>query len=255
LATGAAVILTLVLFAPLFSGLPKAVLGAVIIQAVTTGMMDFAELRRLHAVKRSDFWIAISAIAGVVLGGVLAGVVVGVVLSLIWLLRVVTSPGMPHLGRVKGTHVFREIEDHPDDERIPGVVALRLDGALFFVTADALEDRIDELISSADQPPHVVIFDLQGVNFIDSQGASKLGEISENLRASGLSFRLARVKPRVMEVLESDGLVQRIGPASFHLDVNEAVEAGMTHVQQAPADPLAAERQVAVDAVALARRS
>jgi hypothetical protein len=100
-----------------------------------------------------------------------------------------------------------------------------------------------------------VIFDLQGVNFIDSQGASKLGEISENLRASGLSFRLARVKPRVMEVLESDGLVQRIGPASFHLDVNEAVEAGMTHVQQAPADPLAAERQVAVDAVALARRS
>jgi sulfate permease, SulP family len=235
LTTGAAVILTLILFAPLFSDLPKAVLGAVIIEAVTTGMMDFAELRRLYTVKRSDFWIAISAIAGVVVAGVLAGVVIGVVLSLIWLLRVVTSPGMPHLGRVKGTHVFREIESHPDDEQIPEVVAFRLDGALFFVTADSLEDRIEELVSTADQPPKVVVFDLQSVNFIDSQGASKLKEISENLRAEGLSFRLARVKPRVMEVLERDGLVERIGAENFHLDVNEAVEDYLKHSVSAPA--------------------
>jgi high affinity sulfate transporter 1 len=230
LTTGAAVILTLILFAPLFSDLPKAVLGAVIIEAVTIGMMDFAELRRLYVVKRSDFWIAVAAIAGVVLGGVLAGVVVGVVLSLAWLLRVVTSPAMPHLGRVKGSHVFRELEDHPDDERIPGVIALRLDGALLFVTADSLEDRIEGLIGTAEQPPDVVVFDLQSVNFIDSQGASKLGEIADNLHANGLSFRLARVKPRVMNVLERDGLIQRIGPANFHLDVNQAVEA---HLAQA----------------------
>ena len=231
LATGGAVILTLILLAPLFSDLPKAVLGAVIIQAVVNGMMDVPELRRLYAVKRSDFWIAIAAIAGVVLGGVLAGVVVGVVLSLVWLLRVVTSPAMPHLGRVKGTHVFREIENHPDDERIPGVVALRLDGALFFVTADSLEDRIEELIDTSEQPPSVVVFDLQGVTFVDSQGAGKLGEIADSLRAKGLSFRLARVKPRVMDVLERDGQVQRIGPENIHLDVNEAVEAHLAKPQ------------------------
>jgi SulP family sulfate permease len=170
-----------------------------------------------------------AAIAGVVLAGVLSGVVIGEVLSRGWLLRVVTSPAMPPLGRVKGTHVFREIEDHPDDERIPGVVALRLDGALFFVTADSLEDRIDELVGTAEPPPSAVVFDLQSVNFIDSQGAGKLGEIAGNLHAKGLSFRLARVKPRVMAVLERDGLVQRIGAANFHLDVEEAVEA---HLEQ-----------------------
>ncbi|HZA93511.1 MAG TPA: SulP family inorganic anion transporter, partial [Gemmatimonadales bacterium] len=106
LTTGGAVFLTLIIFAPLFSDLPKAVLGAVVIEAVTTGMMDIPELRRLFAVKRSDFWIAIAAIVGVVLGGVLAGVVIGVVLSVGWLLRVVTSPAMPLLGRAPGTHVF-----------------------------------------------------------------------------------------------------------------------------------------------------
>jgi MFS superfamily sulfate permease-like transporter len=188
-------------------------------------MMDVPELRRLYAVKRSDFWIAMAAMAGVVLGGVLAGVVVGIVLSLAWLLRVVTSPAMPHLGRVPGTHVFREFDNHPDDEQIPGVVALRLDGALFFVTADSLEDRIEELIGTAEDPVSVVVFDLQSVYTVDSQGAGKLGEIADGLRARGVSFRLARVKPQVMEVLARDGQIERIGAANVHIDVNGAVEA------------------------------
>jgi anti-anti-sigma factor len=225
LTTGVATILTLIVLAPLFSNLPKAVLGAVIIEAVTTGMMDVPELRRLYAVKRSDFWIALAAIAGVVFGGVLAGVVVGVVLSLVWLVRVVTSPAMPLLGRAPGTHVFREIEEHPDDEQIPGVVVLRLDGALFFVTADSLEDRIHELVHTVDPPPAAVIFNCQSVNFVDSQGANKLGDIADYLRTKSVSFRLARVKPQILDVLERAGLDQRIGPANFHLDVEEAIDA------------------------------
>ena len=157
-------------------------------------------------------------------------------LSLVWLLRVVTSPGMPELGRAKGTHVFREIESHPDDELVPGVVALRLDGALFFVTADSLEDRIDELIISADHAATGVVFDLQSVVFIDSQGASKLAEIADNLHARGLSFKLARVKPGVMTVLERDGIVDRIGPENIHLDVHEAVKALARTSHPVPAD-------------------
>jgi anti-anti-sigma factor len=203
----------------------------VIIEAVTTGMMDFTELRRLYSVKRSDFWIALAAIGGVIFGGVLAGVVVGVVLSIVWLLRVVTSPAMPVLGRAHGTHVFREVDEHPDDERIPGVVALRLDGALFFVTADSLEDRIHELVHATDPPPAAVVFNCQSVNFVDSQGAGKLGVIAAYLNAKGVDLRLARVKPTVMEVLARDGLVQRIGPAKFHLDVEEAVEAHLEQVR------------------------
>jgi sulfate permease, SulP family len=72
--------------APLFSVLPKAVLGAVIIDAVVFGMIDVAELRRLHRVTRFDFWVAVSAILGVLSAGVLAGVVIGAVLSVGWLI-------------------------------------------------------------------------------------------------------------------------------------------------------------------------
>ena len=92
LATGGFVILTLVAFAPLFSDLPKAVLAAIIIDAVVFGMIDVGELKRLDRVKRFDFWIAAAAIVGVLSAGVLAGVVIGMALSLVWLVYVATRP-------------------------------------------------------------------------------------------------------------------------------------------------------------------
>ncbi len=98
LATGGVVLGTLILFAPLFSELPKAVLAAIIIDAVVFGMIDLAEFRRLRRVKRFDFWIAVAAVLGVLSVGVLLGVVVGIVLSLLWLINVATRPSMPILG-------------------------------------------------------------------------------------------------------------------------------------------------------------
>ena len=120
LTTGALVLATLIVLAPLFSHLPKAVLGAVIIDAVVFGMIDLDELRRLHRVTRFDFWIAVAAIIGVLSAGVLAGVVIGVVLSLGWLIYVTTRPPMPLLGREPGTQVFRDLDENPDDETFPG---------------------------------------------------------------------------------------------------------------------------------------
>ena len=108
LVTGALVILTLVALAPLFSDLPKAVLGAIIIDAVIFGMIDIAELRRLRRVKPFDFWVAATAIVAVLSAGVLAGVVIGIALSLVWLVYVATTPELPLLGREPGTNVFRD---------------------------------------------------------------------------------------------------------------------------------------------------
>ena len=120
LITGALVLLTLLFLAPLFSNLPKAVLAAVIIDAVVFGMIDVAELRRLRRVARFDFWIAAAAIVGVLSSGVLAGVIIGVALSLIWLIRVAATPPIPLLGRERGTQVFRDLDEHPGDETFPG---------------------------------------------------------------------------------------------------------------------------------------
>ena len=148
LVTGALVILTLVALAPLFSDLPKAVLGAIIIDAVVFGMIDIPELRRLRRVKplrllgggrrdrrralRRACWPASSSASRSRSSG-----------------SSTSRPRrrMPLLGREPGTHVFRDAGEHPGDETFPGFAMVRLDGGLFFATAEALDERIRALVA------------------------------------------------------------------------------------------------------------
>jgi anti-anti-sigma factor len=236
LTTGVIVLLTLLVLAPVFSVLPKPVLAALIIEAVVMGMMDVPEMRRLARVARFDFWIAIAAITATLLVGVLAGVMIGIALSLIWLISVATHPPMPVLAREPGTHVFRELDEHPGDEQLAGVTVLRLDGGLFFATADALEDRIREAALSA-QGITGIVLDCGGMNFIDSQGSAKIREILKLTEQAEVTLRLARLKPAVREVLERDGLSGRIGDDKIHGNVDHAVKAQLAERGGRRADP------------------
>ena len=227
LTTGGLVILTLLFLAPLFSELPKAVLGAIIIDAVVFGMIDLKEFSRLRRVSRFDFWIAVAALVGVLSAGVLFGIVIGIALSLGWLIYVSTRPAMPLLGREPGTQVFRDIDLNPADETVPGIAVIRLDGGLFFATVEAFDERIREIIS-ADPPLTALVIDLEGVAFVDSQGAAKLTELVDLTEAEGVTLRLARIKPQVLAVLKAQGILDRIGTDHLHGNVHRAVEAQLS---------------------------
>jgi high affinity sulfate transporter 1 len=224
LTSGVTVILTLIFLAPLFSNLPKPVLAALIIEAVVMGMMNVPEMRRLARVQRFDFWIAVAAIVGTLVFGVLAGVIIGIFLSLIWLVSVATRPKMPALGLEEGTQVFREVDEHPEDTVYPDVAVIRLDGGLFFATADAFDDRLRELIQSGSGLTGVVL-DCGGINFIDSQGVDKMGDMVDLAHEAGVTLRLARLKPAVRATLERDGVIERLGADRIHGNIYRAVEA------------------------------
>ena len=100
---------------------------------------------------------------------------------------------------------------------------VRIDGGLFFATAEALEERVREL--ARDGHHRALVLDLEGVNFIDSQGTAKVTEIYELTQSDGVTLRLARAKPQVLAVLELDGIIDRIGADHIHGNVHRAVEA------------------------------
>lgn len=225
LVTGATVVLTLLVLAPLFSGLPKPVLAALIIDAVVFGMMDVREMRRLYRVKPADFRIAMAAILGVLSVGVLTGVVVGIGLSVIWLVYVNATPKTHELGRRPGTDVFWSIEQHPDSEVYAGLIVVRFDGGLYFVTADALEDGLRRVVEARREEVTGVVVSFEGVNFIDSQGSAKVHELLDLAGRLGIRLDLARVKPDVLSVLRADGVVDRIGEGHLHGNVDHAVRA------------------------------
>ena len=230
--SGVTVLLTLLVLAPLFSDLPKPVLAALIIEAVVMGMMDLPEMRRLARVQPFDFWIAVAAIAGTLVFGVLVGVMIGIGLSLLWLISVATRPHIPELGHETGTQVFRELDEHPDDEQVPGVVAIRMDGGLFFATSDALEDRLRQVIHETAGLTGIVL-DCGGINFVDSQGAAKMGDLLDLAEESGITLRLARLKPAVRSTLDRDGILERLGTDHVHGNVHRAVQAQL----ETPARP------------------
>jgi sulfate permease, SulP family len=229
--SGVTVLLTLLVLAPLFSDLPKAVLAAVITEAVVMGMMNVPEMRRLARVQRFDFWIAITAILATLIFGVLTGVIIGIGLSLLWLIAVTTRPNIAVLGREPGTQVYRDIVKHPDDEQLPGIAIVRLDGDLFFATADALEDRIREIIHSSSELTALVL-DCEGINFVDSQGSAKMAEIAQLAEESELTLRLARLKPAVAATLERDEVLERIPTEHIHGNVDRAVQAHLADRSQ-----------------------
>jgi SulP family sulfate permease len=230
--SGFTVLLTLLVLAPVFSDLPKPVLAALIIEAVVMGMMNLPEMRRLFRVQRFDFWVAISAIAGTLVFGVLAGVMIGIGLSLLWLVHVATHPDIPVLAHEADTQVYREHREHPDDESVPGVVAIRMDGGLFFATSDALEDRLRDVIHTTPALTGIVL-DCGSINFIDSQGAAKMNDVLNLADESGITLRLARLKPTVRATLDRDGVLERLGQDKIHGNVHRAVQAQL----ETPASP------------------
>ena len=224
LATGGIVVATLILLAPLFSELPKAVLAAIIIDAVVFGMIDVAEFRRLRRVKPFDFWIALAAVIGVLSVGVLLGVVVGIVLSPAVAhqrhdptVDAAAGPGDRHarVPRSRGVPRRRGQPGHRGDPNRRWRVLRNRRG-------------LDERIARSSHATPICTpscSTLEGVDFVDSQGAAKLGDLHELTDANAIDLRLARVKPDVSRVLAADGVIDRIGRDRIHGNVHRAVEA------------------------------
>ncbi len=233
LAQAALIILTLMFLAPMFSYLPEAVLGAVIIEAVVMGMMDIPEMKRIYKVKPFEFLAAMAALLGVMTFGILQGVVIGVALSIVWLVAVSALPYIPELGRKPGTHAFFDLQQHPDGQTYPGLSIVRFDDGLFFVNADALGDRLRDVRIHADPPLNGLILSLEGVNFIDTEGADSIKKIAQAGKDLNIDLHLARVKPQVIEVLDRDGVIDLIGAEHIHDDIASAVE---LHLSRYPED-------------------
>ena len=133
---------------------------------------------------------------------------------------------MPLLGREPGTEVFRELGEHPGDEEFPGVVVMRLDGGLFFATADALEDRVREIAQDATRPARRRA-GLRGRRLHRLPGVGEDGRASSTSPTSRAStLRLARIKAAGPGGARArTACSKRIGADQVHAGVSLAVEA------------------------------
>lgn len=232
LVTAAVIGITLVVAAPLFRTLPKAVLASVVFMAAT-GLFDVAEARRLWRVKRSDFYLLVLAFGATLALGIERGIVVAVVASLLVMLRHTTSPHVAILGRLPGTPVFRNVERAPDAVTSPGIVVLRVDAPLYFANAEFLKDKIRG-VESRNPGLRILVFDAGSVNDLDSSADRALHEIADDFSSRGIDLYVAGTKGIILDVMRRSGFYHHLGADHFFLSVDEAVRAA--EVQLMPED-------------------
>lgn len=223
LITAAVIGLTLVVAAPLFRPLPRAVLASVVFMAATS-LVDVAEARRLWRVKRSDFYLLALAFAATLLLGIERGITVAVVASLLLILRQTTRPHVAVLGRLPGTAVFRNVERSPDAVTSPGVVVFRIDAPLYFANAEYLKDKLRR-VEAERQGLQVLVFDASSVSDLDSSADHALHDIADDLGSRGIDLYMAGVKGMVLDFMRRSGFYQHLGPERFFLSTDEAVRA------------------------------
>ena len=98
LVTALMALLTILFLAGLFTDLPEAILGAIVIWAVS-GMINFGRVTQYWRAQSLEFWAALGALLGVVLIDILPGVAIGVALSFILLIHTIDHPHIASLGR------------------------------------------------------------------------------------------------------------------------------------------------------------
>ncbi|MFO7635076.1 MAG: SulP family inorganic anion transporter [Caldilinea sp.] len=227
------IILTVVFLAGIFQNLPNAVLAVVVMNSVIS-LMDVKELRRYYALRRTDFVIALAALAGVVLTDVLTGLVIAVVLSLIFIVYRASRPYIALLGRAPGSLTsFGDIVRHPEYEQIPGLMIVRLDAPLYFLNAGVAQTIIREM-SAALPEPRALLIDLGASGDLDIPTMDLLADVDVKLRNRGVTLMFAQMRGAVRDRLERANFMDVIGAENIFPSLAAGVEAYQQRLLAAP---------------------
>ncbi len=202
--------LCLLFLTGLLENLPKAVLAAVVLTAVY-GLLDFPALIRMWRVSRLDFLAAAIALGGVLLLGILQGILLAALGSVILLLVRSARPHVAFLGRVPGTNSYSDLERHPENEPLSGVIAFRPEASLIYVNADAVMESVLSRIRETEPAPiRLAVCDLSAAPYLDLAGSRMLHELHAELASRGITLRIVGAHGAARDLLRADGVEDKV---------------------------------------------
>lgn len=199
------VILIFMIGARLAGYIPMASLAAVIM-LIAWRMIDWQYLTRVWRADRSDAVVFLLTFASTMLLPLQYAVLVGVFLNLALFVRQATQLHLAEMVPTDaGPFLERPLHDRAGQHR---VMFLQAEGDLFFGVADELQARLDHLGRGRVQ---VVIFRLKRTHSIDSTVLAVLEEFARQMQRRGGAVLLCGVRPELMNVMRSFGLLRVIG--------------------------------------------
>ncbi|MFC5970000.1 SulP family inorganic anion transporter [Halomarina salina] len=215
-------VVVLLFLTGVFTTLPETVLAAVVIVAVKS-LVDVPELRRLYAVSRSEFAVAVVVLVGVLTMGLLWGVFLGVVASLLVVVARISAPQTEELAKVPGTTHFVDRRGHPGTTRVPDVLVARVDAELFYANADSVREDLLRRVDDAEASVSVVVLDCSTSPTIDLGAAEMLDDLHDGLASRDVELRLARASTQVRDLLTRAGFDEKVGPIGDDETIGDVV--------------------------------
>jgi sulfate permease, SulP family len=216
-------LVTLLFFTPLFTSLPEAVLAALIIHAIWH-ILTARKLEKIRKVSPTEFWLGVITLLGVLFVDVLEGMIIGLVASVLLVLYQSSRPHIAVLGRIPGIPgAYSDLERHPENSAVPGVIILRLDAPIYYASALTVRGRMKTLVDEAGPSLRAVVLDAAGQDSLDVTSAELLKGLVVELRNKGIDYYVAELHVPVREFGQRTGLLDMIGEDHIFPTVDAAV--------------------------------
>ena len=198
--------IVLVFATGLFQYVPGACLAAVVF-TIGLHLLKIGELKKIWAMRKTEFGIAMLALICVALMGVQKGIMIAVLISLVERLR---RQYHPHDEVLLKDQEYTEwtalrLSDgkrHRLHEAPAGLLVYRFNEALFFENASYFLKRVTKTIKSAKEPVNFFVLDASAITDIDYTAAKTLVRLSSQLSADNIEFGIAHVSPHLNSVLK-----------------------------------------------------
>ena len=218
------VLAALLFLMPTLYHVPSAVLAAIVVSAVM-GLIKPRLFPSLWRLDRVEAGIAIATFAATLLTAprIYWGVLTGVVLGLAHFLHHRLHPriievGLHPDGSLRDRHLWKLAPIAPH------TYALRMDDALDFASASALERAVVEHLAQDPQVRQVCLF-AHPINRIDATGVEVFGQLRRYLASRGVTLHLSGLKLPVESMLRRAGTLDEDPLLQLHRTDPEALAA------------------------------
>lgn len=220
--TAVIVALAVLFMTPLFYYIPLASLAAVILITIYK-LINLKEAKYLWKTDRRDLLMMMVTFLSTLFLGISTGIGIGVVLSLAWIIFETSYPHYAELGRIPGTHTFRNIKRFKNLIIEDGVLIFRFDAPLFFANIERFREVLLRRVKSRKTLRYIII-DMESINTVDSTAIKALEELVEELKKENILLLMSEVKGPVRDKFERSGFTEKIKSQYLFMSTEEAVE-------------------------------
>jgi sulfate permease, SulP family len=221
LAAAVVVLIVLVLLTGPLAYLPAAALAAVVF-LIAAELVDVKGLRRILALRKDEFAVALLTTVAVVVLGVEYGIVVAIIASIVDHLRHSYNPLNSVLLKSPEGH-WRPVPAEPGARTEEGLVIYRFGTSLYFANASRLVADVVALAGGS--PLRWMVLDCAAIGDVDFSASAALAKVVEHVQQHHVRLVLSSVLGPVRRQLDHYGISKALGQDAYFDTPGEALEA------------------------------